>query len=176
MSSKAIFLDRDGVIIEDRDYAYKPSDIRLLPRAIEALRAIPGVYLKIIISNQSGIARGKFTSEQADKFNAALLELLKKNNAIIDKIYYCPHGPDDGCDCRKPKIGLFEQAKKHYNIDYEKSWVIGDKSSDIQAGINIGARTILVRTGYGGREDGEMLARPDYIAADLYEAVEIIKQ
>ena len=176
MSSKAIFLDRDGVIIEDRNYAYKSSDIQILPRAIQALKAIPSEYLKIIISNQSGIARGKFTCEQADKFNDALLEILKKNDAIIDKIYYCPHGPNDGCECRKPKIGLFEAAKMHYNIDYEKSWVIGDKSSDIQAGINIGARTILVRTGYAGRENGDMLAQPDYIAADLYEAVEIIKQ
>lgn len=176
MVKQAIFLDRDGVIIEDRDYAYKPSDIQFLPRAIEALKEVPRGYLKIIISNQSGIARGKFTAEQADLFNAALIQLMKKSGAIIDKIYYCPHGPDDGCDCRKPKIGLFEAAKKRYNIAYEKSWVIGDKSSDIQAGINIGARTILVRTGYAGRENGETLAEPDFIAADLYEAVEIIKQ
>lgn len=173
--NKAIFLDRDGVIIQDKNYAFEISTIEFLPRSIEALKLIPADYLKIIISNQSGIARGLFTCEHAESFNQALVDMLEKNGVIIEKIYYCPHGPDDDCECRKPKIGLFESAKRHYNIDYEKSWVIGDKDSDVQAGKNIGSRTILVKTGYAGLERAALTTKPDFIVNNLYEAAEIIK-
>ncbi len=175
ISKKAIFLDRDGVIIVEKDFISDISELEYIPRAVKALKSIPSQYLKIIISNQSGIGRGFFTADQVDEFNAELIVDLKKKGVLIDKIYYCPHNPDDNCECRKPKTGLFDLARREFNIDYAKSWMIGDKSSDIQAGKNIGASTIQVLTGYAGEEPGAMKVKADFIADDLYEAVEIIK-
>lgn len=172
----AVFLDRDGVIIEEEHFLIDYSKVRFLNRAIDAIRNIPESFLKIIISNQSGIARGYFTHEQVEKFNAKLKADLAANQSPLDEIYFCPHGPDDDCDCRKPKTGLFDLARLEHGIDFSGSWMIGDKSSDIQAGKNIGARTILVLTGYAGKEPGALTIQADYTAADLYEAVEIIKK
>jgi histidinol-phosphate phosphatase family protein len=173
-SNNAIFLDRDGAILVEKDFVSDISQLEYIPKAIEALNLIPAEYLKIIISNQSGIGRGYFTSGQVDKFNNALIVDLKKKGVLIDKIYYCPHGPDDNCECRKPKTGLFDLARRQYAINFAKSWMIGDKSSDIQAGKNIGASTIQVLTGYAGQEPGALKVNADFIAENLYEAVEII--
>jgi histidinol-phosphate phosphatase family protein len=172
--NKTVFLDRDGVIIVEKNFQVDFSQAEYIPRSVDALKALPDDYLKIIISNQSGIARGYFTIEQVDKFNNALVADLKKQNVTIDAFYFCPHGPDDNCDCRKPQTGLFERAKRQFSIDYEKSWMIGDKSSDIQAGKNIGAKTILVLTGFAGKEPGATDVKPDFITKDLFEAMEII--
>jgi len=173
--NKAVFLDRDGVILVEKNFAIDIEEMEFLPGAIDGLKNVPPDYLKIIISNQSGIGRGYFKVEQVEQFNDALLEELKKNSVLIDKIYYCPHSPDDNCQCRKPKTGLFEKARQEYGIEFGQSWVIGDKSSDIQAGKNIGALTIQVLTGYAGREPGADMMKPDYIADDLYQAVEIVR-
>jgi len=170
----AIFLDRDGVILVEKDFISDITQLEYIPKAIEALKLIPAEYLKIIISNQSGIGRGYFTADRVDKFNKALVVDLKKKGVFIDKIYYCPHSPDDNCECRKPKTGLFDLACRQFDIDCAKSWMIGDKSSDIQAGKNIGASTIQVLTGYAGQEHGALKVRADFIAENLYEAVEII--
>jgi len=172
--SKAIFLDRDGVILVEKDFISDISQLEYIPKAIEALNLIPAEYLKIIISNQSGIGRGYFTASQVDKFNKALVVDLKKKGVLIDKIYYCPHSPDDNCECRKPKTGLFDLAHRQFDINYTKSWMIGDKSSDIQAGKNIGASTIQVLTGYAGREPGALKVKADFVTLNLFEAVEII--
>ncbi|MCP4580341.1 MAG: HAD family hydrolase [candidate division Zixibacteria bacterium] len=173
---KAVFLDRDGVIIVDKNFLWEIKQLEFIPRAVEALKAIPTDFLKIIISNQSGIARGYFSAKQAEKFNTALLAELKKKGVIIDGMYYCPHSPENNCECRKPKIGLFESAQRQFNIDYTRSWMIGDKSSDIQAGKNIGAATIQVLTGYAGKEEGSLDVIADQTVGDLYEAVETIKK
>ena len=172
--SKAIFLDRDGVIIYDKDFIIEPSDMEFFPETVKALKAIPSDYLKIVVSNQSGVGRGYFTIEQLNLFNDNFLAELKKNGVFIDKLYYCPHSPDDNCNCRKPKPGMFEQARQRFGIDFSKSWMIGDKSSDILAGKNIGARTILVKTGYAGGESGVSEVQPDFYADNLFQAVEII--
>jgi len=172
---KAIFIDRDGVILVEKNFISDISQLEYIPKAVEALKLVPSEYLKIIISNQSGIGRGYFTADQVDKFNAELIVDLKKKGVLIDKIYYCPHSPDDNCNCRKPKTGLFDLARREFNIDYAKSWMIGDKSSDIQAGRNIGASTIQVLTGYAGEESGAMKVEADFVARNLFEAVEIIK-
>jgi len=164
------------VIIVDKDFQCDIARLEFVPGAVDALKAIPEDYLKIIISNQSGIGRGYFSAEQAEKFNEALLDELKKKGVIIDKIYYCPHSPEANCDCRKPKTGLFESAGRQFNIDFAKSWMIGDKSSDIRAGKNIGAETIQVLTGYAGKEKGALGVVADYIVGDLFEAVEIIRK
>jgi len=175
MNTKAIFLDRDGVIINDKDFIIDIVDMEFTHRAVEALKYIPSDYKKIVISNQSGVGRGLFTSAQVDDFNQVLLARLKINGVFIDEIYYCPHKPEDNCTCRKPNTGLFEMAQRQFKIDFTKSWMIGDKSSDIQAGKNIGASTIQVLTGYAGKEPGAQVIKPDYYADDLYQAVEIIR-
>jgi len=173
--NKAVFLDRDGVIISEKDFIIDPKQLEFIPGSLEALKQIPSDYLKIIISNQSGIGRGFFSIEQVEAFNEFLLAEIKKDGASIDEIYYCPHTHEDDCECRKPKIFLFESARRQYNIDYTKSWMIGDKSSDIQAGKNVGAMTVLVLTGYGGKEPGSCDVVADYTVNNLYEAVEIIR-
>jgi len=174
--SRAVFLDRDGVIISEKDFIINPEQFEFIPGSLEALKRIPPDCLKIIISNQSGVGRGFFRAEQVEAFNRFLLAEIKKKGASIDEIYYCPHTREDDCECRKPKTLLFESAKRQYNIDYAKSWMIGDKSSDIQAGKNIGAMTILVLTGYGGKEHGNSDVVADYTVNNLYEAVEIIRE
>jgi D-glycero-D-manno-heptose 1,7-bisphosphate phosphatase len=173
-NNKAVFLDRDGVLIVEKNFQVDFSKAEYIPRSVDALKALPNDYLKIIISNQSGIARGYFSIEQVESFNKALVADLKIHNVTIDAFYFCPHGPDDNCDCRKPQIGLFERANEQFSIDYKKSWMIGDKSSDIQAGKNIGAKTILVLTGFAGKEPGANDVKPNFITKDLFEAMEII--
>jgi histidinol-phosphate phosphatase family protein len=173
-TTRAVFLDRDGVIIVNKDFIVDIADMEFIPGAIEGLRNLNPDYKKIIISNQSGVGRGYFNIEQLEAFNEVLLAELKKKGVLIDKIYYCPHSPDDNCECRKPKTMLFEKARQLYGIDFTRSWMIGDKSSDIQAGENIGASTILVGTGYGGSEPDSEVVKPDYYVNDLYQAVEII--
>ena len=174
--NRAVFLDRDGVIIKEKEFVIDIDRLEFIPRSIDALRRLPAEFLKIIISNQSGVGRGYFNLEQVESFNSALIELLKKKGVLIDKIYYCPHRPEDNCECRKPASGLFNRADRQFGIDFSRSWVIGDKSTDILAGKNIGAKTILVRTGYAGREPGAQEAEADYTAGDLFEAVEIIRK
>ena len=174
--AKTIYLDRDGVILIDRGYSCDIDRLEFIPRAVEALRNVPDDYLLIVVSNQSGIARGYFSAAEADKFNEVMCSELKKKGVIINEIYYCPHSPDDKCDCRKPKIGLFEMAKARFNIDFAQSWMIGDKSSDILAGKNIGVSTIQVLTGYAGNEPGAVEVSADHVVRDLYEAVEIIRK
>jgi len=173
---KAVFLDRDGVIIKEKEFVIDIDHIDFIPRSIEALLRLPADYLKIIVSNQSGVGRGYFKAAQVEAFDNALTALLKKKSVLIDKIYYCPHRPEDNCECRKPASGLFEEANRRFGIDFSRSWVIGDKSTDILAGKKIGATTILVLTGYAGDEPGAQKIIPDYTAKDLFEAVEIIRQ
>ncbi|MCD6163367.1 MAG: D-glycero-beta-D-manno-heptose 1,7-bisphosphate 7-phosphatase [candidate division Zixibacteria bacterium] len=175
ISNPAVFLDRDGVIIHEKDFIIDPDKLEFIPGSLDALKRIPPSYKKIIVSNQSGIGRGYFTANQVERFNDVLLARIKKYGASIDKIYYCPHTPEDNCNCRKPKPGLFEKARQQFNIDFSGSWMIGDKSSDIRAGKNIGAATILVLTGYGGKERNSLDVAADYVVNNLYEAVEIIK-
>jgi histidinol-phosphate phosphatase family protein len=170
----AVFLDRDGVIITERKYLIDPDGIELIPGAIEALVKLGAKYVEIVISNQSGVARGYFSNSDVIKFNLALDKMLVARGIIISSWYYCPHGPDDSCDCRKPRPGMIQRAVTEMPIDLEQSWMIGDKSSDIGCGKALGLRTILVRTGYGGREPGASELQPDFVAADLLEAAYII--
>ncbi len=172
--SAAVFLDRDGVIIQEKQFQHDYTKIEYIPGALEALSLLPDRLLKIIVSNQSGIGRGYFTAKQAAEFDRNLLDDLAAKGIKINDSLYCPHRPEDNCSCRKPKTELFLLARNRYSIDFERSWMVGDKSSDIQAGRNIGAKTILVLTGYAGKEPGALDTKPDFIARDLKEAVEII--
>lgn len=173
--SKAIFLDRDGTIINDPGYVHKPEDLVILPGAIKGLRLL-NHYKLFIITNQSGIGRGYFTKEEFLTFNNLLLEELSKNGITIEDTYYCPHKPDDGCDCRKPSVGFIKDAVKEYKIDLSKSYVIGDKPVDIEMGIKAECKTIFVLTGHGKKHQDSLKIKPDVIVNDLFEGAKYINQ
>lgn len=138
----AVFLDRDGTIIVDKGYMKEPADIEFFPGVPEAIAALNRAgYLVICVSNQSGIARGMMTSAEVVRFNDEMVRQLAAQGARIDACYFCPHHPDDTCECRKPAIGMFRQAIKEFAIDVERSWMIGDKESDIEFGKNAGLKT-----------------------------------
>lgn len=149
-----LFLDRDGVLIRDRDYLSEPEGVELLSGVAEALLAARQAgFVLIGVSNQSGLGRGYFTPEQ---FRAVMQELdrqLGAAGASLDGFYYCPHAPDQDCGCRKPLPGLLEEAAQATRWDPLRSWVIGDKMSDVQLGRNAGLGGCLVRTGYGAQQE-----------------------
>ena len=137
--NKAIFLDRDGTINVDKGYVYKSEDFEFIDRVPEAIKIMNDLgYLVIVITNQSGIVRGYYSIDDVNRLHKYIDLELSKYNAHIDAYYYCPHHPDFGevCYCRKPKTGLIEQAVKDFNIDISKSWMVGDKESDMQCADN----------------------------------------
>lgn len=169
----AVFLDRDGTICVDVGYLRSVDQVELFPESANAIKLLNEKKIPVIVvTNQSGVARGYFTEDTIKAANAKLKELLSKESVYVDDVYYCPHHPDDGCICRKPKIGMIDDASRKFGIDVKKSFVVGDKSTDIELGKNIGAKTILVLTG-SGKEDKEK-SNPDYIADNLLDAVKII--
>ncbi len=187
MTNIGIFLDRDGTINEEAEFLSSPADVRLIPGAAEAIHEANELGVKVVIvTNQSGIARGLLTEEQLESIHEKLIGLLLESAATIDAIYFCPHHPDFGepryrkeCDCRKPRTGMLVQAAREHNIDLKHSFVIGDKLIDMQTGNNAGATTILVLTGYGKRELGlcdRDHARIDYVAEDLRDAIRYVKR
>ncbi|MEK6656823.1 MAG: lipopolysaccharide heptosyltransferase II [Nitrospirota bacterium] len=187
ITTPAVFLDRDGTIChETPNYLRDINQLRLIPKAADAIRLINKNNIKaVVITNQSAVARGYITEKKLKRINDALSERLKKKNAIINGVYYCPHHPDVGndlykkdCDCRKPKPGLIKRAADELLIDIKKSYMIGDKITDIQMAKEAGMKGILVLTGYGKKDydiikkDG--LKAPAYIARDIYDAVKWI--
>lgn len=142
---KAIFLDRDGTLSEDSGYPSRKEQLQILPHVPEALKQMDRLgYLLMIISNQSGIARGYFTESEAQLFTRCLQETLKSSGVTIHASYYCPHSPEDNCACRKPKPGLILRAAQDHGIDLLHSFVVGDKISDAVAGENAGCRGVLI--------------------------------
>lgn len=174
---KAILLDRDGTLNNDGGYVHKIEDFELLPGVIEGLKLLSKDFIFVVVTNQSGIGRGVYTEEDMNKFNEKLVNELKKEGIEIKKIYFCPHTPEDNCDCRKPSTKYIKQAEKEFNIDIKKSWFIGDHSWDIETGKNAGCKTIYVLTGHGKKHLDRLKEsdiKPDFIAEDLYEAAKII--
>lgn len=176
----AIFLDRDGVLIENRsDYIREWSQVKIFPEAIHALSnsAIKN-YKVVIVTNQSAIGRGLISLDTAKVINHRLLNLIQQHGGHVDSVYMCPHKPDGGCSCRKPKPGLLLQAAKDLSLDLQCSWMIGDAWSDVQAGQTAGVRqTILVKTGRGRAQLSQF--RPDNISnnlvtEDLAQALDVI--
>jgi D-glycero-D-manno-heptose 1,7-bisphosphate phosphatase len=176
------FLDRDGTLIEEVNWLSSPSQVRLLPGVPEALVKLRDLgFLSVVITNQSAIARGMLTERGLQDVHAEMGRQLEQEGASVDAIYYCPHHPEVGnppyrcvCECRKPESGMLEQAARDLDIDLSRSYMIGDKLSDIEAGWNAGCKSILVLTGYG-REvrdglGGSELERISYIAEDLWDA------
>ena len=174
---RAIFLDRDGTINVEKNYLIDPADLVLLPGVGEALRrGREAGYLLIVVTNQSGVARGYFTTTAVAELHDHLQKELLPYGVQIDAFYLCPHHPEHGagpCDCRKGEPGMLLQAAQEYHIDLAASWMIGDKRSDVEAGSKAGCRSILVRTGYGEQE-GQGLPPATLIADSLAAAVELI--
>lgn len=175
MSKQYVILDRDGTIIEERCYLSDPDEVRLLPNAAAGMRRLLDAgWGLIVVTNQSAVGRGKFTEARLAEINARLEELLLAEGVRLDGIYYCPHTPEDGCKCRKPEVGMVEQAARQLGFDPSECVVIGDKRCDIDLGRRVGAKTILVRTGYGAQEESSRIVAPDFVVDNLQDAAELI--
>lgn len=173
MGNRAVFLDRDGTISEDVNYCSCVEDFHILPTVPEAIRLVNQSGFKVVvITNQSGLARGYFTEETLAEIHGKMESEFAKHDARVDAIYYCPHHPSDGCDCRKPKTGLLIRAVEDLGIILKASYMIGDMQKDIDAGRTAGCKTILVTTGPSG---GNGVTTPaDHTADSLLAAVEWI--
>ena len=140
---RALFLDRDGTVIEDRGYMRDPALVELLPGAADALRSLEAEgWALVVISNQSGVGRGLITPAEMDAVQARFLEVMRGAGVRITASYFCMHRPDENCRCRKPSLFHVEQAAREYGLDLPESWMIGDRHSDILCGKNAGCRTI----------------------------------
>ena len=180
----AVFLDRDGTINEEMGYINHLDRFVLIPGAAAAIRSINESDLKaVVVTNQSGAARGYFAKELIDQVHQKMIDMLKEEGAFLDGIYTCTHAPPSkgdsgGCGCRKPKIGLMKQAALELNLDLEKSYVIGDRFKDLEMARNAGAKAILVLTGYGKGEleflGPSSRVQADFVAKNLAEAVKWI--
>jgi len=180
---KAFFLDRDGVLNEEKNFISRPEDLEIYEYTPDAIRRMNEAgYLSVVVTNQSAIARNLCTVEEVEAIHRKLETDLGEKGAWLDAIYYCPHHPDKGypeenpvykieCDCRKPKTGMFQKAAEKFNIDLSGSVMVGDSERDIQAGKNAGCVTVGVRTGYGIRNTAVM---PDYFFENLKEAVDFL--
>jgi D-glycero-D-manno-heptose 1,7-bisphosphate phosphatase len=164
LERECVFLDRDGTVIEERHYLSDPAGVEVVSGAAAGICAIrQRGLLAVIVSNQSGIGRGLFGWDDVNRVNARMLELLEVEGAQIDGLHICPHTPDDACACRKPASGLVLRAAEELGADPARSLVVGDKRSDIDLGLAVGATTVLVRTGYGAATERELGVRPDYV-------------
>ncbi len=173
MSSPAIFLDRDGTIIVEKNYLGDPDQVVLLDGAVEGLRAMSRHALPfVVVSNQSGVGRGYFSSDQAQAVERRLELLLAREGVSIAGWYMCPHAPEANCACRKPLPGMIDSAAHDLDLDPARSFVIGDKRSDIDLASAVGATGILVTTGHGYLDADYARSLPAPVCRDLVEASE----
>ena len=180
----AVFLDRDGTINEEAGYLSRTEDLRLIPGAAEGLRLLNQHALKaVVVSNQSGVARGYISVDQVREVHGRIEELLQEKGAYLDGIYYCPHHPEIGeapyralCDCRKPQGGMLRDAARDLSLDLPGSYVIGDHRSDVDLGKRMGMKSILVLTGHGKEQMNKVPHRegphPDFVADDMHQAIQ----
>ncbi|HET8761758.1 MAG TPA: HAD family hydrolase [Nitrospiria bacterium] len=170
-----VFLDRDGTLNLDEGYLADPERLVLLPGAAEAVAALNAAGVKaVVITNQSGVGRGLIAPEALVRIHERLAALLARGGAKLDGIYSCLHRPEDGCACRKPATALALQAARDLGVDASRSAMIGDKPVDLELGRRLGGRSVLVRSGEGEKTAAELDAAPgpDYIARDVYDAVQ----
>lgn len=181
----AVFLDRDGTINVEVGYLSRPEDLRLINGSARAIRRLNEAgFLVVVVSNQSGVARGYFGEAAVERVNGAMARRLGRRGARLDAVYYCPHYPEGvvqqyrrECDCRKPAPGMIRRAEQDLGIDVARSYVVGDHRGDIELAKNVGARSILVVTGHGAdelhklNEDG---IKPDWVVNNLAGAVDRI--
>ena len=186
MGRRAIIMDRDGTVCDEVGYVNHVDRVRLLPRSAAAIRAANEAgFQTVVVTNQAGVARGYFEESLVEEVHERVRQLLAKEGARLDGIYYCPHHPEVGspayrktCSCRKPSPGMLERARDEMGIDLGASYMIGDSVKDIEAGHRAGATKVLVLTGYGKGEfehqSHAWSVRPDHIAADLGAAIDWI--
>ena len=184
--NKAVFLDRDGTVNEEVGYLKDLEKLRLIPGAGSAIKRLHEAgFLVVLVTNQAGVARGYFPETLVHEAHKRLDEMLGREGARIDAVYYCPHHPTAGnsayttaCDCRKPGTGLIDQATRDFQIEVKHSYVVGDKWSDVELGQRAGAHTVLVQSGYAPDDPGnvrpEHVKEADFIARSLVEAAEWI--
>jgi len=180
---KCVFLDRDGVINIDTDLIHRPEDFELYPYASSSIKTLNKLgYLVVVVTNQSVIARGLCSIEELGEIHKKMETELGADGAYVEAIYFCPHHPHGGfegevkeykipCSCRKPSPGMLLEAQKRFNIDFSKSFLVGDSPRDIEAGAAAGVTTIRVKTGHGTKPH---TAVPDHYVDSLIEAVELI--
>jgi D-glycero-D-manno-heptose 1,7-bisphosphate phosphatase len=176
-SRRAVFLDRDGTIIEDRDYLHDPAQVRLLPGAAQAIKRInESGLLAIVVTNQSGIARGLLSEAEYHSGERRLDLLLEREGARLDAHYFCPHLPEISgpCDCRKPGVLLYQQAAERFRIDLRSSWWVGDRERDVAPAAAFKGRGILVLTGAGKVDAPKVSAKEVEQVPDLARAVDVI--
>lgn len=171
MPKKALFLDRDGTVIIDTDYPNDPQKVAFVPGTVEALHKIQREYELIVISNQSGVGRGLITPEQFNAVHEQFVTMLKGVNIEMAGIYYCPHAPEERCDCRKPSPKMILDAAARHDIDLSASYMIGDKMSDVIAGSRAGCKTILITPPNSAMSDEFEEKYEGLTASDLNEAV-----
>jgi len=188
MKRPAVFFDRDGTVNEQMGYINHISRFQLLPGVSEAIRLLnENNFLAIIVTNQSGVARGYFPIELIHELHSFMMDSLRKNGANIDAIFFCPHYPrgkvpeySRECDCRKPGTGLIDQAREAFDIDMSRSYLVGDHSTDLELAHRCNLDGIMVKTGYGLGEVlyilPQMAIKPCYIADDLLDAVKWIME
>lgn len=169
MKQPAVFIDRDGTLIEEVNYLSRVEDLKLFPFTTEAINLLKDRgFLIIIVTNQSGIGRGVYTEADMHAIHAAI---QKELSGAIDAFYFCPHLPCDACECRKPGLGMIESALRDFEIDLERSWMVGDKKIDVETGHSAEIATALVLTGYGEKHRAMLECEPTVISAHLGEAV-----
>ena len=189
MEKPAVFIDRDGTINEQRGYINHLSRFEILPGVPEAIGLLnQNGFLALVVSNQSGVGRGYFPIELVQEVHGFMHASLKEKGAIIDGTFFCPHYPQGrvpeytkDCDCRKPKTGLIDKARKAFEIDMSRSYVVGDRITDLELAHRCNLKGILVKTGYGLGDIAYVLPhrdiKPAYIAEDLLDAIKwILKQ
>jgi D-glycero-D-manno-heptose 1,7-bisphosphate phosphatase len=180
--NKAIFIDKDGTLIHNVPYNVNPKLIRLLDKTVEGLRLLQEAgYQLVVVSNQSGVARGMFKEQELNRVESKLRHLLASSGVRLSGFYYCPHHPDGivaryaiDCFCRKPKPGMLFQASNDLNINLMDCWLIGDILNDVEAGNRVGCGTVLLDNGSETEWDLSPIRRPDFVATDLLEAAQII--
>ncbi|MDT7041811.1 D-glycero-beta-D-manno-heptose 1,7-bisphosphate 7-phosphatase [Candidatus Nitronereus thalassa] len=176
-----LFFDRDGTLNRDTGYIKSPEELVLFPGVVEAIKQCNDLGMPVmVVTNQSGLARGFFTTEDLESIHQHLKDQLCNGGAWIDDIFVCPHHPDDGCECRKPNPGMIEQAAARYSIDLEKSYVVGDKYIDVELAARSGLKGVLVKTGPSSEEAHCMIQANQlsvvFIADGLKDAVDWILQ
>ncbi len=171
MKNPTVFLDRDGTLIVDVGYPKDPNLVEPLDGAIESMKAlIDKGYQLVVISNQSGVGRGMISPEEAKSVHDRFIEVFEETGVTFADVYYCPHAPDEGCECRKPSPYMLNQADADHGVDFSRSWMVGDRLGDVQTGKNAGCRAILFRSQYVD-DPG---ALPDAVVDGWNEALPIL--
>ncbi|HEY0461850.1 MAG TPA: HAD family hydrolase [Pyrinomonadaceae bacterium] len=172
MKRPAVFIDRDGTLIEEVNFLHRVEELQFFPFTDESVKLLKeNGFLVVLVTNQSGIGRGIYTVEEMNAVHDAIQDDLTEN---LDAIYFCPHLPNAGCACRKPNLGMIESAMADLPIDLENSWMIGDKNLDVELGLNAGIKPVMVMTGYGKKHFPKLKRQPFAVAANLLEAVKIV--